>query len=56
VGGEEIDEPERCALAPAAAIIAGTGNPVSGSMMASAAPLAGVPSGSSLSFMVSRRS
>jgi hypothetical protein len=41
------------ARSPAAAIIAGTGKPVAGSMMASAVLLRGLPSGSSLSFIVS---
>src|ERR1700731_4071594 len=39
------------ARSPAAAIIAGTGKPVAGSMMASAVLLPGPPSGSSLSFI-----
>ena len=41
------------ARSPAAAIIAGTGIPVAGSMMASAVLLPRLPPGSSLSFMVS---
>jgi hypothetical protein len=41
------------ARSPPAAIIAGTGIPVAGSMIASALLFAGIPSGSSLSFMVS---
>jgi hypothetical protein len=41
------------ARSPAAAIIAGTGIPVAGSMIASAALFPGLLFGSSLSFMVS---
>jgi hypothetical protein len=52
MGGEESMK-RSAARSPATAIIAGTGKPVAGSMMASAVLLPGLSSGSSLSFIVS---